>query len=596
LRAAGYRTRNEANIGGNMFKLSKRGLSSCPRQDIAVLTLGTAIAVGLTLAAGASPVPPQSGGAPVVQTSEGPVQGFQTEGVAEFLGIPYAAPPVGNLRWRPPVAHAPWKNVLRATKAGPICLQVTTLGPFAGPANDNEDCLFLNVYSANIGSRAKEPVFVWIHGGGNVDGGSTDYDGSKLAREGHTVVVTLNYRLGLLGFMAHPAIDAEGHLFGNYGTLDQQFVLKWVRQNIANFGGDPNNVTLGGQSAGSVDTESNVISPLAKGLFHRAIFESILLEPTTLATAETNGTAFAVAAGCGSGTGPSVAACLRALPASRIFTLSGTASTEASFENQILRDGQILPNATFTSLIAAGQFNHMPIMGGTVQDEENFFLGITEFFESTRIPATQANYTTRIAQFPAAEQAQATSLYPEPSATYSTPQLALDAIGTDSFACSQRFSQILYASQVPVYAYEFDDRTAPSYFPVMPGFVHLAYHTSDIQYLFPLWHGGPEGTEHPLNRQQENLSDELVAAWTNFASTGNPNGHGNFPWPVYTPSKPNAPGILSEGLSTPQPKTISGITLPPPEPAPHPPGLSTFTDAQFNNYHHCDFWDSFSTN
>jgi para-nitrobenzyl esterase len=354
-------------------------------------------------------------------------------------------------------------------------------------------------------------------------------------------------------------------------------------------------VTLGGQSAGSVDTESNVISPLAKGLFQRAIFESVLLEPTTLATAETHGTAFAVAAGCGAGTGASVAACLRALPASQIFTLSGTASTEAPYENQILRDGQVLPNATFTSLIAAGQFNHMPIMGGTVQDEGNFGLGITEFFESPPVAFTQANYTARIAQFPAAEQAQASSFYPEPSATYSTPQLALDAISTDSTACAQRYSQILYASRVPVYAYEFDDRTAPSYFPVMPGFVPLAFHTSDIQYLWPLWHGGPSGIEHPLNVLQEILSDELVAAWTNFAWTGNPNGHGNFPWPVYAPSKPNAPGVLSEGLLTPQPKTISGITLPPPEPAPHPPGLSTFTDAQFNSYHHCDFWASFST-
>jgi para-nitrobenzyl esterase len=586
-----------------MTTLLKRGLlRSWKFAGKSALDIYLKLGVALSACALFAPIQAHAFGGSVVQTSEGPVQGFQAAGVTEFLGIPYAAPPVGSLRWMPPVAHASWKNVLQATKAGPICLQVTTLGPFAGPANNNEDCLYLNVYTPSIGARwdsnrfnGKLPVIVWIHGGGNVDGGSTDYDGSKLARDGHTVVVTLNYRLGLLGFMAHPAIDAEGHLFGNYGIMDQQFVLKWVQKNIANFGGDPNNVTLGGQSAGSVDTESNVISPLAKGLFQRAIFQSVLLEPTTLAAAETHGTAFAVAAGCGSGTGASVATCLRGLSASQIFTLSGTASTEAPYENQILRDGQVLPNATFTSLIAAGQFNHMPIMGGTVQDEGNFGLGITEFFESSPVAFTQANYTARIAQFPAAEQAQAASLYPEPSATYSTPQLALDAISTDSTACAQRYSQILYASQVPVYAYEFDDRTAPSYFPVMPGFVPLAFHTSDIQYLWPLWHGGPSGIEHSLNGFQRILSDELVAAWTNFAWTGNPNGHGNFPWPVYTPSRPNAPGVLSEGLLTPQPKTISGITLPPPEPAPHPPGLSTFTDAQFDSYHHCDFWASFST-
>jgi para-nitrobenzyl esterase len=581
-----------------MLRLFERGLSSRARRGLI-----SSIALGLTLSAAAllAPIPAHAFGGPVVNTNEGPVQGFLKNGVTEFLGIPYAAPPVGNLRWMPPVAHAHWTSTLQATTAGPICLQVTTLGPFAGPANDNEDCLYLNVYTPAAISGLKLPVIVWIHGGGNVDGGSTDYDGSKLALQGHTVVVTLNYRLGLLGFFGHPAIDAEGHHFGNYGIMDQQFVLQWVQSNIAGFGGDKNNVTVGGQSAGSVDTESNVISPLAAGLFHRAIFESVLLEPTTLATAETKGVNFSVAAGCGNTlvapypTPTAVAACLRALPASTIYTLSGTTSTETAYENQIMRDGTVLPNATFTSLIAAGQFNHMPIMGGTVQDEQNFSLGITEYFQATRVPFTQANYTARIAAFPVAEQTQAAAFYPEPSATYTTPQLALDAIGTDSTACAQRYSQVLYASQVPVYAYEFDDRTAPSYFPVMPGFVPLAYHTSDIQYLWPLWHGGPLGIEHPLNPLQELLSDELVAAWTNFAWTGNPNGIGNFPWPVYTPSNANAPGILSEGLLTPQPKTISGITLPPPAPPPHPPGLSTFTDAQFSNYHHCAFWASFST-
>jgi para-nitrobenzyl esterase len=513
-----------------------------------------------------------------VDTTQGPVEGFIKDGVAEFLGIPYAAPPVGNLRWRPPVPHAPWTAVRDAKTFGNICLQVTTLGPFAGPANDHEDCLFLNVYSPNVHPERDEllPVFVWIHGGGNVDGGSNDYDGSKLATQGHTVVVTINYRLGLLGFMSHPAIDAEGHLFSNYGILDQQAALRWVRENIEHFGGDKHNVTLGGQSAGSVDTESNVISPLAKGLFHRAIFESVLLEPTPLATAEEHGVAFAVAAGCGSGTDPATAACLRRLTAAQIFTLSGTDSTEAPYETQITIDGTILPDS-FVALIENGQFNHMPIMSGTVEDEENFGLGITEYFSGPpRVPASVANYNARIAAFgtnpsyPPGTEAQAKALYP--LAHYPTPQLALDAIGTDSIACAQRHSNQLLAPQVPVYAYEFDDRTAPSYFPVMPGFQPLAYHTSDIQYLFPLWHGGPQGIEHPLNSLQEDLSDRLVTAWTNFAWTGNPNGLGNSPWPRLR-GNPNEPGVLSENI----------------------PNLSTFTDAEFSEKHKCLFWDSIST-
>jgi para-nitrobenzyl esterase len=476
----------------------------------------------------------------------------------------------------PPQPAARWHGVRDATQFGNICLQVTTLGPFAGPANANEDCLYLNVYSPSIHPEGDQlaPVLVWIHGGGNVDGGSTDYDGSKMATQGNTVVVTINYRLGLLGFMSHPAIDAEGHLFSDYGILDQQAALRWVQANIRAFGGDPDNVTLGGQSAGCVDTESNVMSPLAKGLFHRAILQSVVLEPVPLATAEARGVAFAVAAGCGSGTDAATAACMRSLTAQQIFTLSGTASAAAPYETQITQDGTVLPSR-FTTAIANGQFNHMPIMSGWVEDESNFGLGITEYFSGPpRVPASVANYNARIAafgsaNFPPGTEAQAAALYP--LANYASPQLALDAIGTDSTACAQRHTNNLFASQVPVYEYEFDDRTAPSYFPVMPGFEPLAYHTADIQYLFPGWHGGPDGIPHPLNSMQEFLSDELVRAWTNFARTGNPNGHGNSPWPRLT-SNPNAAGALSESL----------------------PNLFTFTDAALSQRHNCSFWESIS--
>jgi para-nitrobenzyl esterase len=535
--------------------------------------------VGLSLAAFTISAEVKAASPYLVQTKEGPVQGFLgSSGVVDFLGIPYAKPPVGNLRWRPPENATPWTKTLMATQAGPICLQVTTLGPFAGPANANEDCLYLNVYSPNINASSKEklPVLMWIHGGGNYDGGSTDYDGTKLASQGHIVVVTVNYRLGLLGYMANPAIDAEGHPFGNYGILDQQSVLRWIQRNIALFGGDKNNVTVGGQSAGSADTESNVISPLSAGLFQHAIMESLLLEPSPLATAETKGQNFAIAAGCGSGNTPAVAKCLRNLTAQQIFNLSGTASTAAPYLSNIIEDGQILPSASFTSLIAAGKFNHVPIIGGTTEDEENFFLGITEFFEKPRVAFSATDYQNQInaygsSSYPAGTEKKVEALYP--LGAFATPQLAIDAIGTDSLVCAQRYSNILYSSQVPVYYYEFDDQTAPSYFPSMPGFQALAYHTSDIQYLFPNWHGGPQGIPHALNNAQEKLSDELVAAWTNFAWTGNPNGQGNGPWPVYTPTKKNQPSILAETR----------------------PNLTTLTDVQFNTKHHCNFWASIST-
>jgi para-nitrobenzyl esterase len=238
---------------------------------------------------------------PVVETKEGPVQGLISNGVTEFLGIPYAEPPVGNFRWQPPKDHAPWTGVLKATEFAPICALITTLGVFSGAPNNNEDCLYLNVFTPDLNPSARLPVIVWIHGGGNVDGETPGYDGSKLASQGKTVVVTMAYRLNLMGFLAHPALDNEGHLFGNYGILDQQAVLKWVERNIAKFGGDKDNVTVGGQSAGAVDTGLHMVSPRAAGLFHRGICQSFCPAFTlpTKAAAEATGVAFAVAAGCG---------------------------------------------------------------------------------------------------------------------------------------------------------------------------------------------------------------------------------------------------------------------------------------------------------
>ena len=289
--------------------------------------------------------------------------------------------PCGGSR---PSPHAPWTQTLKATQFGPTCAQITTLGVFAGPANANEDCLYLNVFTPKVDAPGALPVLVWIHGGGNVDGESNDYDGSKLASQGQTVVVTLNYRLGLLGWLANPALDSEGHPFGNYGLLDQQLVLKWVQNNIASFGGDPNRVALGGQSAGSVDTSANVASPLAVGLFSRAIFESALADTRPLASAEQLGTAFSVAAGCGSGADPTVAACMRSLSAQTIMNLQGTASANGPYVTNIIADGTILPTQGLFSALRNGNFTHMPIMSGWVHDEENFSLAIQEYFSGPR--------------------------------------------------------------------------------------------------------------------------------------------------------------------------------------------------------------------
>ena len=546
-----------------------------------------AVVLGALMVTDAMSAPAMAQGAgPLVQTAEGPVRGFVRNGVNVFLGIPYAAPPVGNLRWRPPHPVEHWSSPLDARQYANTCPQVTELGAFAGPASITEDCLYLNVFTTNLAHNgSRSPVLVWIHGGGNVDGESNDYDAGKLATGGPngsaTVVVTLNYRLGLFGYLAHPALDSEGHPFANYGILDIQAVLHWVQRNIEAFGGDPARVALGGQSAGASDTGANVLSPLAAGLFNRAIFES---SPTStyppLSVGLSRGTSFAAAAGC-PGEGEDAAACLRSLSAARILQLQGTPNANGPYVTGPMVDGAIIPmtpEAAWTS----GQFNRMPMMGGNVQDEGNFGISITEYFSGPpQAPITAAQYTANVTAaysgnagpggtppaYPAGTAAAVLAEYP--LSDYATPQLAYDAVTTHPGACRARHVVNLWAKWVPAYQYEFNYQSAPYYFPAMPGFVPLAAHTIDIQFLFSGWHGGLLGVNsRSLNPGETTLSNQLVAAWTNFANTGNPNGSGNSPWPRF-PAQGDGPAVLSENIP-----------------------LGTFTDAQFAANHHCDFWDT----
>ena len=226
---------------------------------------------------------------PLIATKQGFVRGLETQNVDIFLGIPYAAPPVGDLRWKPPQPHASWSGILSATKFGSHCAQTARV---VGVSSSTEDCLFLNVYVPNGkdngeaqagGAEAQgstdlrgRPVMVWIHGGDLTAGESNDFDASVLASKGNVIVVTINYRLGVFGFLAHPALTAESpnHASGNYGILDQQFALKWVQQNIRAFGGDPGNVTVFGQSGGGGKVSTLMAMSAGKGLFHRAVVQS----------------------------------------------------------------------------------------------------------------------------------------------------------------------------------------------------------------------------------------------------------------------------------------------------------------------------------
>lgn len=522
---------------------------------------------------------------PVVRTADGWLRGMTQDGVSRYLGIPYAAPPVGDLRWRPPQPAKGWHGVRDATEYGNICAQVTTLGVFAGPASVDEDCLYLNVFTTATGGNrggGKRPVLVWIHGGGNVDGASNDYDGSKLATGGplgvDTVVVTTNYRLGLFGFLAHPALGAGGsEPSANYGIMDLQAVLRWVRANIAQFGGDPNNVTVGGQSAGASDTAANMISPMSKGLFHRAILQS---SPTStypsLDVGLERGKGFAEAAGCA--TDADVAACLRKLSAAEVLQWQGTANANGPYVTGPMVDGTVIPRAPLDAW-TSGDFNRVPVLGGNTRDEATFSLGITQYFNAGMKAMTPEDFDKLVTAVYSGPAGPGTSGNPYPAGTvdavkshyplssYDSPMLAYDALSTDAGACRALKVERTLSRWVPFYAYQFNYRDAPYYFPPMPGFQALAAHTIDIQFLFPLWHGGILGVSHPLNAAETALSDQLVGYWTKFAKSGNPNGSGDSPWPRFHPE--SGPLLLQD----------------------IPNSTTTSADA-FAASHQCSFWDT----
>jgi para-nitrobenzyl esterase len=489
------------------------------------------------------------GSGPAVHIDSGWVRGNTENGVHQFLAIPYAAPPVDDLRWKPPQPVQKWTGVLEATELPNLCAQVTTLGVFAGPASVDEDCLFLNVYTTGLGKSSKKPVLLWIHGGGNVDGAARDYDGSKLATGGplgtDTVVVIVNYRLGLFGFLAHPALNSEGHPFANYGIMDIQAALRWVQRNIEAFGGDPNNVAVGGQSAGAQDTAANMLSPLSAGLFHRAIQQSTPQSTMpTLETGLTRGKGFAEAAGC-PGDGPSAADCLRKLTAVQILALQGRANANGPYVTGPMIDGTVIPRAPLQGW-ESGQFNRVPVMGGHTHDEGTFGIGITAYFANTPIPVDAEDYAKRVTasysgpsgpggappNYPAGTADKVLAQYP--ASAYPSPFRAYAAVTTDPGACRGLKAEQALAKWVPVYAYQFDYQNAPYNFPPMTGFEPLAAHTIDIQFLFPLWHGGILGLSEELDGPETALSNQLVGYWTRFADTGNPNGPGLQQWPRFT--------------------------------------------------------------
>jgi para-nitrobenzyl esterase len=502
------------------------------------LMFGAAALCVFTLISAATASAGDSSHRPIALTESGVVIGSTTNGVNQFLGIPYAAPPVGALRWTPPKRYGFFPGfVLQATQFGSECTQ-------AGGGSEN--CLFLNVFTPQVKSddgrddrdRHGLPVMLWIHGGGLINGSSTPYNPELLVKKG-VIVVTINYRLGFLGFFAQSAIDAEGHLNGNYGLMDQQFALKWARRNIANFGGDPDRVTIFGESAGGQSVYAQLASPLSSGLFRGAIaesgsyaeFQDYFFDVVTLAQAETTGSpsvpsgaAIADSVGCTSQT----AACLRAVPAA-------TMVAQEPFPLYPFVDGTLLTQ-TIGAAFASGEFNHVPVIAGTNHDEYRLFVALDFDLVGNPILTSGEYDTASNALWGPTLGPPVLALYP--FAAYPAGGEALGASGTDGiFSCPARNVDQALSKLVPTYAYEFNDENAPpaqSLFGGLLTFPLGAYHSSELQYLFP----GIDvfGLPTTLSSQQIQLSDAMVSYWTEFAKKGDPNSSGKPLWSPYSAS------------------------------------------------------------
>jgi para-nitrobenzyl esterase len=501
-----------------------------------LVALAVACATACTGAAGAS----RGADPAVVRVSDGALKGRVSGGVRTFLGIPYGAPPVGTLRWRAPEAPAPWTGTRDAIAPASRCPQ--SFLDAGGVASSTEDCLYLNVWTP-MPAASRLPVMVWIPGGGFTTGSGSDYDAGLLVRKGNVVVVTINYRLGALGFLDLPALAAEApdHSAGMYWLQDQQAALRWVRRNIAAFGGDAGRVTIFGESAGGLSVCYHLASPLSAGLFERAITESgpCADQTQTSAAAQATGTGFARQVGCADPA--TVLTCLRAVPAGALVDARvGRLTDLVPLPWTPNVDGIELKDQV-ASAISSGAFNHVPTMEGSNHDEYRLFVAL--FYDAGGAPVTASRYTTVIQDAFGSRSQQILEQYPV--ARYASPSLALSSVVTDAlFSCRARQADRALASFVPTYAYEFADPDAPLLVrdPVMP---MGAAHTSELAYVFPR-------QQSTLTSAQRALSDLIVGYWTTFAARGVPSGPAAPAWPRYTAATdefmeltPNGPGAAS---------------------------------------------------
>ena len=455
-----------------------------------------------------------------VTIHSGPIVGEVLDssiGLQVFRGIPYAAPPVGDLRWRPPCDVEPWSEVRECVRFGAVCPQPETMEYLIGdklPAQD-EDCLFLNVWTTNAGGEAKLPVMVWIHGGGFAKGWSDQsaYEGSAFAKRG-VVLVTINYRLGALGFLAHPALSAESdrNVSGNYGFLDQIAALKWVQENIAALGGDADNVTVFGESAGGSSVEALCVSPLAKGLFHRAIaqspagsFYAYLKQPSSgHPSAEARGESWASQFDEVDPENP--LASLREISPDRIL--------EKSEANQPLAviDDWFMPDYP-ANLFAQGKQHDVPMVVGTNSDEGSIFV---QYYPYKTVEQYRQGMEKKYGAF--AEEILA--LYPV-SSDEDIPG-ALNPFMTDTVFVRGATDILRGMAKVSSRAFQYYFTRGGSLHPEWG-----AFHSAEMCYVFNTLHPDAEKSDDPQ------LADAMIQYWVQFAKTGDPNGEGLPEWPEF---------------------------------------------------------------
>ena len=471
-----------------------------------------AVALGVPMIAGAQVRFEQ------LRTANGMLEGVvSADGkVRTFKGIPYAAPPVGGLRWKPPQPAPAWAGVRKAADYPPRCMQGRIYPDMVfNDKGPSEDCLYLNLWMPAAPEKTPLPVMVWIYDGGFAAGATSEprQDAGNLSKKG-VMVVTMNYRLGVFGFFSHPELTRESRrkASGNYGLLDQMAALEWVKKNIATFGGDPNNVTIFGESAGSFSVSALMASPLSRGLFKRAIGESGAFFGATLPLQPLAETEKANVEFARTSLGTTSIQALRAKPAEEIL--------QAALKQQTLRfspnvDGYFLPRAV-SSIYAGGKQTHIPLLAGWNADENSYR---TIF---GRDDPTAQNFATRVRAL-YGDQADALLKLYTASTDAEVKRVAQDLAG-DRFIAYGTWKWIemqLKTGRSPVFRYRFD-QTLPLAEPAAP-------HASEIEYVFQVL----SSRRLPWRPEDRKVSDLMGSYWTNFAKTGDPNGPDLPRWPAY---------------------------------------------------------------